>query len=589
MATAAALCFLFLNIFLTVDCAPDVQLTSGKVQGVDSQAQTSNRLYYTYYGIPFAQPPVGDLRFRRPQPFQGGNPNTVISSSNFKAACIQPIFEENYPMSEDCLYLNVFTPVSTSPAKKVMLWVYGGGFTFGDAYGYTPSRMVTEYDVIVVTFHYRLNVFGFLSAGNDDGNYGLYDQLAALQWVKDNIGQFGGDADDVTVFGESAGSASVSFLSLSPRTNGLFTKGIMQSGTATSPWALKQRSDAGRQFDQLVRAAKCDPWIYFPLARKWFYDSIMRCLRSLDLDTLGVATVEYMSGSDQHPAVLEGEVKSLATVFLPVVDGDIVPKDPRLLMSDKKYLASNGVLDRKYVLGYTNAEGLGGMDGFVHKADAAALAQLDTVDNARRYMQAMADAHFPFSGVPKSAMSLLEYQYTYPRKDGRVRDFMGLLNVNKDVFYALPTLEMVNALTSASPTTDVFVYLFDHYPQLVNPADGIYGTSHAMDLLYEFDYTDGLAQTWSYYAKIPADNNEDLALFDVFPGALTQFAKTGNPSRGNGQSPSSWPRYDHTGQSYMAISAQPEVRQYLDVKRVQLWTDVIPDALKQRPLRNLFG
>merc|ERR1719305_140949 len=220
-------------------------------------------------------------------------------------------------------------------------------------------------------------------------------------------------------------------------------------------------SVAGRQFDQLVRAAKCDPWIYFPLARKWFYESIMRCLRSLDLDTLGVATLEYMGSSDQHPAVLEGEVKSLATVFLPVVDGDIVPKDPRLLMSDKKYLASNGVLDRKYVLGYTNAEGLGGMDGFVHKADAAALAQLDTVDNARRHMQAMADAHFPFSGVPKSAMSLLEYQYTYPRKDGRVRDFMGLLNVNKDVFYALPTLEMVNALTSASPTTDVFVYLFD--------------------------------------------------------------------------------------------------------------------------------
>ncbi|XP_012939935.1 bile salt-activated lipase-like [Aplysia californica] len=171
-------------------------------------------------------------------------------------------------MSEDCLYLNVFTPLgaATSGApKKVMFWIYGGAFLYGDAFAYMPSRMVTDYDVIVVTIHYRVNVFGFLSYGKGDGNYGLYDQLMALQWTKNNIRPFGGDPNDITIFGESAGSASVSFLSLSPYAKGLFTKGILQSGTATAGWALNR--DPQSQFISLARETGCLPWFYLSWLR----------------------------------------------------------------------------------------------------------------------------------------------------------------------------------------------------------------------------------------------------------------------------------------------------------------------------------
>jgi len=201
-----------------------------------------------FKGIPFAAPPVGDLRWREPQPvkpWQGER-----SADQFGPRCMQTsrlgaIDPLNPRMSEDCLYLNVWTPANAPNDKlSVMVWIHGGSFNVGaGSEPWYDGANLAKNGVIVVTLNYRVDVFGFLahpdltteSEHHASGNYGLQDQLAALGWVKRNITTFGGDPDRVTVFGESAGSLSVSVLMASPLGRGLFARAIGESGAMLYP------------------------------------------------------------------------------------------------------------------------------------------------------------------------------------------------------------------------------------------------------------------------------------------------------------------------------------------------------------------
>ncbi|MCR9277366.1 MAG: carboxylesterase family protein [Pseudomonadaceae bacterium] len=202
---------------------------------------------FVYLGIPFAQPPQGNLRWRAPrapQPWEG-----QLLATEFKSPCPQygsPLggaSEEFFgkPMgSEDCLYLNVYAPASDdNKPKPVMLWIHGGGNTIGQAGFYDGSVLAEAEDVVVVTTQYRMGPFGWFShpamgeGGNSldgSGNYGTLDLIAALQWIAENIDAFGGDASNVTIFGESAGARNVFSLMLSPQAKGLFHRAISQSG-----------------------------------------------------------------------------------------------------------------------------------------------------------------------------------------------------------------------------------------------------------------------------------------------------------------------------------------------------------------------
>lgn len=195
-------------------------------------------------GIPFAAPPVGELRFKAPQPVQpwSGVRNTMWPGYE----CPQQADPDLHLWAsdhEDCLYLNVITP-NPMPDKPlpVMVWFYGGGFVTGNSADYLPVNLVSRGDVIVVTLNYRLGPFGYLAhpalaaeSPNDVGNYGLLDQQAALRWVNRNIPAFGGDAKNVTIFGESAGGASVCSNLASPAVAGLFQKAIIESGPCALP------------------------------------------------------------------------------------------------------------------------------------------------------------------------------------------------------------------------------------------------------------------------------------------------------------------------------------------------------------------
>ncbi|XP_060525791.1 venom carboxylesterase-6-like [Cylas formicarius] len=217
-----------------------VDTPNGKIQG-KTETTSSNYTFYSFSGIRYGRPPVGELRFKAPkavEPWTG-----VYDATAEKNICFQVPGNSNTE-NEDCLFLHVYTPRISDTLLPVMFFIHGGGFVEG-ASGrngrYGPDFFM-EYDVVLVTINYRLGPFGFFSTGDDviQGNAGLKDQTLALQWVQQNIKYFGGDPSKVTIFGQSAGSASVSYHILSPKSAGLFRAAILESGSALSPWAYQR-------------------------------------------------------------------------------------------------------------------------------------------------------------------------------------------------------------------------------------------------------------------------------------------------------------------------------------------------------------
>jgi para-nitrobenzyl esterase len=252
----------------TVDVTAPVKIGSGTLTGTMSTDKKVN----AYLGIPFAAPPVGDLRWKEPQPaaaFKG-----TFKAEHFGASCIQGHGSESRPpytyeylahgeFSEDCLTINVWAPAGAKPGSlPVLVWVYGGGFREGS--GEVPvydGQELAHHGVVLVSFNYRLGVLGFLahpeltaeSAHHASGNYGLLDQLAALKWVQANVAAFGGDPAKVTIFGQSAGGMSVQSLIASPTTKGLFSGAYVLSGywitaATTRMVSLADAEQAGVKF-----------------------------------------------------------------------------------------------------------------------------------------------------------------------------------------------------------------------------------------------------------------------------------------------------------------------------------------------------
>ncbi|CAK9797864.1 BCHE [Anthophora quadrimaculata] len=230
------------------DLSQIVQTDKGPVQGRIYRTVWHSKPYSSYQGIPFAKPPVGPLRFRKP--VEADPWTDVWRALNYVGYCPQ-MFTLAATGDEDCLYLNVYVPeenvLNITTPKAVMVYIYGGGFTTGWSFPgvYGPDYLLEE-DVIVVVFNYRVDIFGFLALDIDgvEGNAALWDQIMALRWVKKNIAAFGGDPNQITLFGESAGSASVSYQMFLPESEGLFNKVILQSATALCPWAFHTRAEA---------------------------------------------------------------------------------------------------------------------------------------------------------------------------------------------------------------------------------------------------------------------------------------------------------------------------------------------------------
>ncbi|KAK3854409.1 hypothetical protein Pcinc_039113 [Petrolisthes cinctipes] len=284
-----------------------IMTQEGIVSGVVEETINGNR-FYSYHGVPYAKPPLGSLRFKPPEPAERWE--GVRDSSTMPQPCLQITYspfilntraqDHDYIGLEDCLYVNVFTPKIGGESVPVMVWIHGGGWFTGAAQDYNP-HVLLDHGVVLVVIQYRLGILGFLSTedtvlpGNmglmdqtqalrflstEDtvlpGNMGLMDQTQALRWVQDNIHNFGGDKSRVTIFGESAGGASVHYQTLIPSAKGLFSRAITMSGSSMTPWALSHTHATTTH--KIARSLHCPTDLGS--------EKLLSCLQSVNIRTL---------------------------------------------------------------------------------------------------------------------------------------------------------------------------------------------------------------------------------------------------------------------------------------------------------------
>ncbi|XP_022190556.2 esterase FE4 [Nilaparvata lugens] len=321
-----------------------VKVVEGFVKGRERRSALTGGKYYSFQGIPYAKPPVGPLRFKDPQPI--GHWFGVHDCTREGDACPQ----ENSG-SEDCLFLNIYNtqfPDDDIIQHPVMVWFHGGGFIQGSSseilYG---ADYLMQHDVVLVTVNYRLGALGFLSVGNEEvpGNAGLKDQVVALKWIKSNIANFGGDPNNITLFGNDAGAASVHYHTLSPMTKGLFKNVIMQSGSALSEWAFQDDcTDRAYMLGHLLGINATKP------------EALLHFMRSLP--------VSDIIDMQKHLHMNEDMNRCFSTPFAPCVEVGLEnDTDGYFLLENPKQLIESGNFTQvPMIIGIVSNEGSLGLD-----------------------------------------------------------------------------------------------------------------------------------------------------------------------------------------------------------------------------------
>ena len=491
----------------------EADVTGGKVSGVAASGIVA------FKGIPFATPPTGELRWKAPRPVKSWA--GVKDASKYAPACMQdPMFPQIFgaPMtqlSEDCLYLNVWTPAKTAGDKlPVMVWIYGGGFVGGQTGVplYDGTRLA-EKGVIIVSVAYRLGAFGFLAhpelskeSGKGSGNFGLQDQIAGLRWVKSNIAKFGGDAGNVTIFGESAGGISVSMLAASPAAKGLFQKAISESGGSFG--GPKTANEGGVNVPPLkVAEAKGQAFL-----TKLGVSNIAAA-RALDADAIQKAVGPMLTATDS---------------FWPVFDGNVLPGDQYELYQAKKFN------DTPILIGTNSDEGALFIQGAVKPA------QFEQIVRA---------------GFGPHADAVLA---AYPHATD-ADAFKSAKNMMRESTFAWHTWAWA-MLQSEKGRGRAFVYYFDHRTPL-SPN----GSNHGSEIAYVFRTLNAGAGPLFGVPNPP--RAEDTKMSELMSGYWTNFAKTGDP---NGPGLPSWPVFTSDDQRVLFFDdSQPGARAIPNIEQIK--------------------
>lgn len=494
--------------------AVQVQTVNGVLEGRVS----ADGMVRSFKGIPFAAPPVGPLRWKPPQPappWTGVRQAVEFGPRSMQGRIFNDMVFRDPGPSEDCLYLNLWAPTNPPSTKlPVMVWVFGGGFAAGST---SEARQdggnLARKGVVVVSANYRLGVFGFLalpeltreSGHNASGNYGLLDQVAALQWVKANIAVFGGDPDNVTIFGESAGSFSVSGLVASPLSRGLFQRAIGESGAF---FRLVNR--------QKTRAEAEAAGTKF--AQSGFGTTSLAALRALSAETILNAATNKPRG-----------------YFWPDIDGYFLPTTCREIYSAG--LQNHVAL----LVGWNRDEGA--YQGFYNTNAPGSTNPAPVFANGLPSVaEFVARAHARFGGKAKEFLEL------YPGAT-ELEARRSAWDFDGDQGIAYPTWKWIemHLKTGGSP---VYRYEFDQTLPL--PADAKPGTMPSAPHASEIEYVFGMLSS----KKLPW-RPEDREVSDLMADYWTNFAKTGDP---NGPGLPFWPPYrSGDGFQVMHIAAIPVV------------------------------
>ncbi|XP_047475478.1 juvenile hormone esterase-like isoform X1 [Penaeus chinensis] len=492
-----------------VSAAPVVTLTDGRVSGVNERS-TKGHEFFAYYGIPYAKPPVDKLRLK--DPVKADKWAGTRDGSKMPQPCVQvpadhvildlPITVDDIIGEEDCLYLNVFTPKRKKPDERlpVMVYIHGGAFFLGGAHEYLP-HVLMNHNIVLVVMQYRLGTLGFMSTEDMvmPGNFGMKDQVMALRWVQDNIHNFGGDAARVTIFGESAGGASVHLHVLSPKSKGLFARAILQSGSALAPWAMGEKFRPGAFLtSRVVRCPKC-------ILTK----DITFCMQLTDGKEVASAVKNFT------------EWFILPLRMLPRVDGDFLPDEPATLMRKGRY---NRV---DLMAGVTRDEG-----GMVANP-------LFTRESMVRALESNFSAFGPVSlGYQDEedpvtlATKIYEHYLGDIVYDEQHSD--QLARAYSDVYFHLPH-DLTSQIFARDPATKIYRYELKHRSQLsfgdvYQASVGKHWITHADDLYYLFRGGPIFAPDFPPDRPGDLQDEDDLRLRDIITAMWTNFAATGNPT-----------------------------------------------------------
>lgn len=533
---------------------PIVTTKLGKIQGRVLKSDYGAD-YLAFQSIPYAKPPIKDLRFRAPQ--AADKWDDILNATEDGPWCIQfDIFRDQFTGDEDCLYLNVYSP-KLNESLPVLFFIHGGGFFCGTGMSslYGAQRFMDK-EVVLVTVNYRLGPLGFLSTGDEasPGNYGMLDQVLALRWVQDNIAAFGGDKNRVTIFGESAGGASVTLHMLSPLSKGLFHGAIPQSGAAAAEWAtLDNLQIVQERTKELAKSLKC-PTDYTK--------NLVECLRNrAALDII----VNYATVSMGRIKVGDGFLR-----FIPVVDkainGDnsFLPKQPIALLTENKFNAvptMTGITKDEWLTMLSMlSEGYNGIRG-IRKEDTLKILKsfaphlLENTEREQRVIETL-------------------NEYLKPVNESNLKEkVIAISRIIDDFFMEYPADETAALL--AKHTVPTFVYKLTYRGkytavQKLTKEQEILNrdwqlVAHMDDLQYLFHC--------NYF--VSADlSDEDKKMADIMLTLWTNFAKTGVPSLEG--SKSNYPGFEwlpttteHT--RYLDLSLKPKMVNGHLCERYDIW------------------
>lgn len=501
---------LYAGVVMAQDrCETPVPTTEGVVAGKSVKGADACE----YLGIPYSAPPVGELRWKAPQP--PAKRESVLKAVEFAPECTQIEMMPSYLMigrkpnrKEDCLYLNIWRPKKDGKFP-VMVWIHGGGLTSGSGSDamYWGDRLASSKDVVVVTFNYRLGALGFLALKElsmedshaSSGNYGLLDQVAALKWVQQNIASFGGDPDNVTIFGESAGGWSVCMLMASPLAKGLFHKAILQSGGCDMVRTMEQGFDDGAEFAQRLGCSGED---------------VVSCLRGKS-DKEIVGAMQSWRGALSEMLTL----KNREHIWAPHVDGWALKEVPIDSLRNGNY---NQV---PFMVGSNRDE-----------------AKLFLAAQNTRYRKVNDEEVRKIIADSLGEELMPEFEKLYPYKN-YPRAIDAFADAKGDIMLGCKCFEAAEATAKYKAT---YYYRFDYDD---NRAPLVLGAAHAFEIPFIFNSLDRSAFKLLYLAGM---RKRAKPLIDVVMSYWTNFAKNGNP---NGEGLPEW----------LIYSQEKKMRMYLDI------------------------
>ena len=491
----------------------------GRLDGVQHER------HQAFLGIPFAQPPVGARRFGAPrpaQPWSGVRPANAFGYSSIQGTHPVPGMAASGPRNEDCLYLNVYTPAADGMKRPVLFWIHGGGFVLGSGSEalYDGGPLATRGDIVVVAIHYRLGALGYLYLDSHGGdawgtaaNAGQLDQIAALEWVRDNIAAFGGDPDNVTIAGESAGSMACATLLAMPAARGLFKRAILQSGAANN-------------IGNAETGAK---------------------LASAMLDKLGIAANDARKILDvSADDILKAQLALAAgggLPFAPIVDGKTVPVNPL------EAVANGAARDIDVIIGSNRDE-----------AKLFVALQRDAIDDAKLVERVQRIIPKRTAARAGELVSVYRASRTASKLPATNLDILDA--ITGDEMFRIPSIRLAEAQRRHQPRTHMYLFTFE------SPARrGALGACHALELAFMFGTLDAPTQD-KFAGKGPVVD----ALSGNIMDAWINFARGGDPSHsGIG----TWSAYDATERATMIFGRESKLERAPFEEERRAWDGIL--------------